>query len=115
MSVEEKGIRPEECRSRNFRFMSNTGKLIALSILVLAIACAEFPELARLIDNPDNDFTVPNYVIHDANLPAVSERVPSTAGLSSEPASFKPAAFLNGSAIFRTSGDLLLLYSILRT
>lgn len=115
-SVSEKGVGRRGCSPSDFRFSGDTRRLIALTIILIVVACAELPELARLADNPDNDFTVPSYVLHaDAEIAAASSQVVDAGVGSRVQACVKPVGVSRPPSMVRGAGDLLLLYSILRT
>lgn len=112
----EKSVGRRGCSSSDFRPKGNSWRLIALTIILVAVACAELPELARLVDNPDNNFTIPSYVMYaDAEIEAVSGQVAGAAVGSHAQSCVKPLGVSRVPAMVRGAGEILLLYSIRRT
>jgi hypothetical protein len=96
------------------RFKTNIARFFALAVLLSAIACSELPELARLIDNASNDFTAPSCLMGEITS-TVTVQVTATVAGSPIEVSLKFSDVRPTSHDFRGSGDLLQLYSILRT
>jgi hypothetical protein len=96
------------------RFKTNMARFFTLAVLLSAIACSELPELARLIDNASNDFTAPSYMMGEI-ASTVTVQVTATVAGSHIEVSLKSSDVRPTSHDFRGSGDLLQLYSILRT
>jgi hypothetical protein len=96
------------------RFKTNIARFFALAVLLSAIACSELPELARLIDNASNDFTAPSHVMGEI-ASTVTVQVTATVAGSPIEVSLKSSNVRPTNHDFRGSGDLLQLYSILRT
>jgi hypothetical protein len=97
-----------------FRFWAKFGRLLAIVLLLLSVACSELPELATLSDNTSNDFTTQSYVAREVALAAVTlvpaevpvlRRLPRTAFVDVP----------QRASSFCISRDLLLLYSTFRT
>jgi hypothetical protein len=101
-------------RTMSFRFKSNVARFFVLAVLLSAIACSELPELARLIDNASNDFTAPSYLMGEIARKVTAQVTATVAGSSVE-MSLNSSDIPQTSEGFHGSGDLLLLYSILRT
>jgi hypothetical protein len=97
-----------------FRFKSNIAKLFVLAVLLSAVASSELPELARLMDNTSNDFTSPSYLMGEIGS-AVTAQVTATGPVSSITPGQKLWDVPQQPGVFRSSRNLLLLYSILRT
>ena len=97
-----------------FRFKSNIARFFVLAVLLSAIACSELPELARLTDNASNDFTAPSYLMGEIASTVTAQVMVTVAGWPIE-MSLNSSDIPQTSKGFHGSGDLLLLYSILRT
>ena len=107
------------CAVRNsflfrFRFKSNIAKLFVLAVLLSAVASSELPELARLMDNTANDFTTPSYLTGEIGTAVVAQVTP-TVPVSRITPGQKPSDVPQQPGVFRSSRNLLPLYSILRT
>jgi hypothetical protein len=96
------------------RFKTNIARFFALAVLLSAIACSELPELARLIDKASNDFTAPSYLMEEDASTVTAQATATVAGSPIE-VSLKFSDVRPTSHDFHGSGDLLQLYSILRT
>jgi hypothetical protein len=97
-------------------FRSYFVKFFIMLVLVCSIAFAEFPELARLSDNASNDFTTPTSVVEEVTT-AVAPKVTATVAapalrVTSYPELSKAS---RRTPVSRSSRDVLVLYSILRT
>jgi hypothetical protein len=101
-------------RLMSLGFKTNIARFFAVAVLLSAIACSELPELARLIDNASNDFTTPSCLIGEITTTVVAGLTVTFAG-SPIDVSLNSSDVLQTSHDFRGSGDLFLLYSILRT
>lgn len=97
-----------------FKFKSSVAKFAVLAVLLTAVACSELPELARLMDNPTNDFTAPSYLMEDISA-SVAAQVTATAPTLRITLSQKFSDSPQRATLIRGSRDLLLLCSILRT
>ena len=102
-------------RIMSLRFKTDIARFFALAVLLSAIACSELPELARLVDNASNDFTAPSCLMWETVSSTVTSQV--TVAVAGSPTEVRPQSsdVLQASHDFRSSGDLFLLYSILRT
>lgn len=98
----------------SFRFKSNVARFFVLAVLLSAVACSELPELARLIDNASNDFTAPSYLMGEIASTVTAQVMTTVAGSPVE-MSLNSSDTTQTSEGFLGSGDLLLLYSVLRT
>lgn len=98
----------------SLRLRNKAAKFFVFVVLLSAVACSELPELAKLMDNPSNDFTAPAYLMGEIET-KVSEQVTFTASISRLESRSVPSDQPQRMQGFRSSGDLLLLYSILRT
>lgn len=109
-----------ECRAETppsiFHFWSMVAKLLVVGILLSAMACSEFPELANLTDDASNDFISMSYVAGE-----IASTVAVQAMLTADPSASDVMPYRNSSdspqhrLIFRSSRNLLELYSVLRT
>jgi hypothetical protein len=97
-------------------FRSYVFKAFIMLVLVCSIASAEFPELARLSDNASNDFTTPTSVVEEVTT-AVAPKVTATvAAPALRVTSYQePSKASRRTPVSRSSRDVLVLYSILRT
>lgn len=98
----------------SLRFRSKAAKFFVFVVLLSAVACSELPELAKLMDNPSNDFTAPAYLMGEIET-RVTDQVSTTTSVSHLESRSFPSDRPQRAQGFRSSGDLLLLYSILRT
>ena len=98
----------------SLRFRNKAAKLFVFIILLSAVACSELPELARLVDNPSNDFTPPAYLMSEIEG-TLTEHVTVKTNVSRMESRLFASDRPQQSHSFRSSGDLLLLYSIRRT
>ena len=96
------------------RFKTNIARFFTLAVLLSAIACSELPELARLTDNASNDFTAPSYLMGEI-ASTVTVQVTATVAGSPIEVSLNSSDIPQISEGLHGSGDLLMLYSILRT
>jgi hypothetical protein len=97
-------------------FRSYVFKAFIMLVLVCSIAFAEFPELARLSDNASNDFTTPTCVVEEVRT-AVAPKVTATVAASAlRVTSYQePSKASRRTLVSRSSRDVLVWYSILRT
>jgi hypothetical protein len=97
-------------------FPSQVAKFLVMAVLFSAIACSEFPELANLMDNTSNDFTPPSYVVGEIASTVAAQVTVTAATPASRITPFRKSSDASQqTSLFRSSRDLLLLYSILRT
>jgi hypothetical protein len=99
-----------------FQFKGNVARLLVMAVLLSVVACSELPELARLMDNPSNDFMPPSYPMEQVTS-AVAAQVTATV---TTPApritrSQESSGVRQQTIPIRSSRDLLELYTILRT
>ena len=99
-----------------FHSWDKAAKLFIIVALVSTVACSELPELAGLMDNSSNDFTPSSYLVGEI-ASSLAAQVTSTA---KPPASriapwWKSSDVPQQTSLFRSSRNLLELYSILRT
>jgi len=99
---------------RSLRFKNKAAKFLAFVVLLSAVACSELPELAKLMDNPSNDFTAPAYLMGEIETRVSEQAIVSMSTSRVESRSF-PSDRPQRAQGFRSSSDLLVLYSILRT
>jgi hypothetical protein len=97
-----------------FGFKGNLATLFFLAILLSSVACSELPELTQLLDNPSNDFTPPSCLTEEAST-VVAAQVTATARVSRVAQPQKSSDTVQQRSLIRSSRDLLLLCSILRT
>ena len=99
-----------------FHFESNVAKLFVMAVLLSSVACSELPELARLMDNTSNDFMPPSYIVGEI-VDTVAAQVTATAAAPASPTTPYQSSsdVAHQTSLFRSSRDLLQLYSILRT
>jgi hypothetical protein len=88
-------------------------KFFVLMVLVSSLASAEFPELSKLMDDTSNDFTVLSITAVEVQMEASVQTMPRccVSGVKQyyqSPDRPQPGAF-------RSSRDVLVLDSILRT
>ncbi len=103
-----------ELMRMSLRFRNKAAKLFVFIVLLSAVACSELPELAKLIDNPSNDFTPPAYVMSEIES-TLTEHVMVKTNVSRMESRLFPSDRPQQPHNFRSSSDLLLLYSIRRT
>ena len=94
-------------------FRSKLARLFATIVILSAVACSEFPELASLADNPSNDFTTQSCLASQIAVESATQRT------AIAPSRITRRDNLFGApqriSLFAISRDLLVLYSVFRT
>jgi len=99
-----------------FHFKSNVAKVFVMAVLLSLMACSELPELAGLADNTSNDFTAPSYIVGEIASAVVAHLTATAAPPASPTTPYQNSSGVaQQTSLFRSSRDLLQLYSILRT
>jgi hypothetical protein len=96
-----------------FRVVSKFAVPFVMVVLLCSLVCCEFPELARLADDPSNDFTTQSCLASEVAIDAAIQVMPTApaAGYGG------PEIFVHSERLilFGISRDLLPFYSVLRT